>query len=191
MLNLVRLDDEWYVLDVGMGSMGPNLSFPLRDGFETASIVPRRIRVQSRYIAESYATKSGNSPGPPKLWCFDVCYNPAEDAKKEWVPVYRFTETEFLPQDYEVMSWFTSTNPRSFFTRYVTCTKMLMDEDREVIVGNITLFQGTVRETIGTNRKVVKECKREYEGFQALAEIFDVYLTDEEKRAIPDDRVLA
>ena len=191
MLDLVRLDDEWYVVDVGMGSMGPNLPFPLRDGFETTSIAPRRIRVQLRSIAESYATKSGNSTGPPKLWCFDVCYNPADDAKKEWVPVYCFTETEFLPQDYEVMSWFTSTNPRSFFTRYVTCTKMLMDEDREVIVGNVALFKGTVRETIGANRKVIKECKTEDERLQALAEIFDMYLTDEEKKAIPDDRVLA
>ncbi|BCS02207.1 arylamine N-acetyltransferase family protein [Aspergillus luchuensis] len=191
MLNLVRLDDEWYVVDVGMGSMGPNLPYPLRDGFETTSIAPRQIRVQLRSIAESYATKSGNSAGPPKLWCFDVCYNPADDTKKDWVPVYCFTETEFLPQDYEVMSWFTSTNPRSFFTRYVTCTKMLMDKDREVIIGNITLFKGTVRETIGANRKVIKECKTEDERLQALAEIFNVYLTDEEKKAIPDDRVLA
>lgn len=190
MLNLVRLDEEWYVVDVGMGSMGPDLPYPLRDGFETTSIAPRQIRVQLRSIVESYATKSANSTGPPKLWCFDVCYNPADDAKNEWVPVYCFTEMEFLPQDYETMSWFTSTNPRSFFTRYVTCTKMLMDEDRGVIVGNVTLFMDTVRETIGANRKVIKECKTEDERLQALAEIFSVHLTDEEKKAIPDDRRL-
>lgn len=191
MLNLVRLDDEWYAVDVGMGSMGPNLPFPLRDGFETTSIAPRLIRLQLRPIAESYATKSANSPGAPKMWCFDVCNNPADESKKDWVPVYCFTETEFLPQDYEVMSWFTSTNPRSFFTRYVTCTKMIMDEDKEVIVGSVTLFKDTVRETIGANRKVVKECKTEEERVQALADIFDVHLTDEEKKAISDDKKLA
>jgi arylamine N-acetyltransferase len=191
MLNLVRLDDEWYVVDVGMGSKGPNLPFPLRDGFETTSIPPRLIRVQLRSIPESYATISANSTGPPKMWCFDVCHNPADAAKKEWVPVYCFTETEFLPQDYEVMSWFTSTNPISFFTRYVTCTKMLMDEDKEMIVGDVTLFKDTVRETIGANRKIIKECKTEEERLQALAGIFNVHLTDEEKRAIPDDRILA
>lgn len=191
MLNLVRLDDEWYVVDVGMGSMGPNLPMPLRDGFETTSIAPRLLRLQLRSIAESYATKFVYSTGQPKMWCFDVCYNPVEDAKMEWVPVYCFTETEFLPQDYEVMSWFTSTNPRSFFTRYVTCTKMLMDEDGEKIVGNITLFKETVRETIGANRKVIKQCETENERLQALAEIFNVHLTDEEKKSIPDDRKLA
>ncbi|PIG85357.1 N-hydroxyarylamine O-acetyltransferase [Aspergillus arachidicola] len=165
MLNLVRLDDE--------------------------CIPPRLIRLQLRSIPESYATRSANSTGPPKMWCYDICYNPGDDAEKEWLPVYCFTETEFLPQDYEVMSWFTSTNPRSFFTRYVTCTKMLMDEDKEMIVGNVTLFKDTVRKAIGANREVIKECKTEDERLLALAEIFNVHLTDEEKRGISEDQMLA
>lgn len=191
MLNLVLLDDEWYVVDVGMGSMGPNLPYPLRDGFETTSIAPRSIRLQLRPIAETYAGKYTSKANPPKLWCFDVCYNPVDGAENDWVPAYCFTETEFLPQDYETMSWFTSTNPRSFFTRYVMCTKMLMDEDEEVIVGNLTLFKDTVTESIGANRKVVKEYKTEDERLKGLAEIFNVHLTDEEKLGIPDDRKIS
>ena len=105
MLNLVRLDGEWYVVDVGMGAMGPNLPYPLRDGFETTSIAPRKIRLQFRAIAESYGDHSN------KLWCYDVCYHPNESGESVWVPVYCFTETEFLPQDYEIMLWFTSTQP--------------------------------------------------------------------------------
>ncbi|KAJ5596372.1 hypothetical protein VI817_004332 [Penicillium citrinum] len=185
MLNLVLLDDEWYVVDVGMGSMGPNLPYPLRDGFQTTSVAPRLIRVQFRSIAESYMTNKS-----PKLWCFDTCHNP-DNGIKEWIPVYCFTDIEFLPQDYEMMSWFTSTNPKSFFTRYVTCTKMLMDESKEQLVGNITLFKDTIRETIGTNRRTMKECRTENERLQALAEIFQVHLTDEEKKGIPDDVKLA
>lgn len=179
MLNIVRLGEEWYVVDVGMGAMGPNLPYPLRDGFETVSIAPRKIRIQSRSIAESYTKDSSTSP---KMWCYDVCYSSAETDK--WVPAYCFTETEFLPQDFETMSWFTSTNPRSFFTRYVTCTKMTMDEAKEKIIGNNTLFKDVIRETIGSNRKLVKECKTEEERVQALAEIFDVKLTEDEKNGI-------
>ncbi|KAL5866418.1 N-malonyltransferase fdb2 [Pyricularia oryzae] len=194
MLNLVLLDDEWYVVDVGMGALGPNMPFPLRDGFETTSIAPRLIRLQHRAIKETYATgRYVAGPGAaPKMWCYDVCYSPSEDAAaNEWTPVYCFAETEFLPQDYEVMSWFTSTNPRSFFTQYVICSKMIMDEEQQTIVGNIALFKDTVRETIGANRKVVKECKTEDDRVQALAEIFNVNLTDEEKKSIPDDKRLA
>jgi arylamine N-acetyltransferase len=78
MLNLVRLDKEWYVADVGMGTMGSNMPYPLRDGFETVSLAPRKIRIQSRATAESYGHNSN------KLWCYDVCYNPVDDAESVW-----------------------------------------------------------------------------------------------------------
>ena len=184
MLNLVRLDGQWYVVDVGMGSMGPNLPYPLKDGFETTSIAPRRIRVQLRAISESYGDRSN------KMWCYDACYQPGENGENVWTPVYCFTETEFLPQDYEIMSWFTSTNPRSFFTRYVTSTKMMTDEAGEAIIGNVTLFEGTVRETVGSDRKVVKECTTEKERLEALKEWFGIEFTDEEKNGIPAERRL-
>jgi arylamine N-acetyltransferase len=188
MLNLVRLDDEWYVVDVGMGAMGPNLPYPLRDGFETTSIAPRKIRLQLRSIAESYANLSSSSAGSPKMWCYDICYEPVGNAEDKWVPVYCFTETEFLPQDYQMMSWFTSTHITSFFTRNVTCTKMIMDDEaKEKIVGNITLFGGTIRESIGSDRRVVKECTTEDERVQALSEIFNITLADDEKNCISAD----
>jgi arylamine N-acetyltransferase len=187
MLNLVRLDDEWYVVDVGMGAMGPNLPYPLRDGFETTSIAPRKIRLQLRSIAESYANLSSSSAGSPKMWCYDLCYEPIGNAEDKWVPVYCFTETEFLPQDYQMMSWFTSTHITSFFTRNVTCTKMIMNEAKEKIVGNVTLFGGTIRESIGSDRSVVKECTTEDERVQALSEIFNITLANQEKKSISAD----
>ena len=187
MLNIIRLDDEWYVVDVGMGAMGPNMPYPLRDGFETTSIAPRKIRIQLRSIPESHAKQRADGSQSPKMWCYDICYEPAGTAADKWLPVYCFTETEFLPQDYQMMSWFTSTHPSSFFTRYVTCTKMIMAPSKDRIVGNNTLFQGTVRETLGSDRKVLKECTTEEERVQALAEIFNVDLTDDERNAISGD----
>ncbi|EPS30997.1 hypothetical protein PDE_05951 [Penicillium oxalicum 114-2] len=190
MLNLVWLGDEWYVVDVGMGAMGPNLPFPLRDGFETTSIAPRVIRIQHRPIQETFASRSGRGPEPPRLWCYDVCYNPTDEAGQKWVPVYCFTETELLPQDYEVMSWFTSRHPKSFFTQEIMCTKMLMDEKKEVIVGNLTLFNDTLRESVGADRKVTAQCKTEQDRLQLLEDIFNICLTDEEKGSIAEDRRL-
>ncbi|KAJ5481105.1 hypothetical protein N7539_006999 [Penicillium diatomitis] len=190
MLNLVWLEDEWYVTDVGMGAMGPNLPYPLRDGFETVSVAPREIRIQHRPIAETYTSRSGKGPEPPKLWCYDICYKPDDEAGKKWLPVYCFTETEFLPQDYEVMSWYTSKHPRSFFTKEIMCTKMIMDEGLEVIVGNLTLFNHTLTKAIGAERTMVKECKTEEDRLQVLEEMMQVHLTDEEKNSISDDQKL-
>lgn len=179
MLNLVRLEDEWFVVDVGMGAMGPNLPYPLRDNYETVSIAPRKIRIQQRAITESYAGTEA-----PKLWCYDVCYDPSRGKDNKWIPTYCFTETEFLPQDYEVMSWFTSTHGNSFFTRYVTATRMVMDAQQEKIVGSVTLFKDTIRESIGDQRQVIKECRTEEERLHSLKEFYDIELNAQERDGI-------
>ena len=183
MLNLVRLDGEWYVVDVGMGSMGPNIPYRLEDGHEQVSIAPRKIRLQLRPIPESHASAT-NGVEPPKLWCYDVCMKPGADDGDKWIPHYCFTETEFLPQDYEMMSWFTSTNKKCFFTYSVVCMKMLLDDSGENIIGNITLFNDGVTKNIGADREVVRELKTEQDRIDALKELFDVDFTEEEKAGI-------
>ncbi|KAL5113205.1 hypothetical protein ACEQ8H_008932 [Pleosporales sp. CAS-2024a] len=188
MLNLVRLDQEWFVVDVGMGSMGPNTPYPLRDKFETVSIAPRKIRVQQRAIDESYAAAGVDAP---KMWCYDVCYDPSHGADNKWVPTYCFTETEFLPQDYQVMSWFTSTHPSSFFTRFVTATKMLPDAQGEKIVGHVTLFKEAVREQKGEHHKLIKACETEHERVELLKELFGIELTEEERQSVAPETRLA
>ena len=60
-----------------------------------------------------------------------------------------------------------------------------MDDAREVIAGNVTLFEATIRETIGSNRQVVRECKTEDERVAALKEVFGIELTTEEREGIP------
>ena len=191
MLNLVRLDKQWYVVDVGMGAMGPNLPYPLEDGFETTSIAPRKIRLQLRAIPETYADSTLSHTGPPKLWCYDVCYKPSEKPSEDsWVPFYCFTETEFLPQDYEMMSWYTSTHERSFFTKMMMCTRMVMDESGEKLVGDVTLVEGIIRKTIGGERETIRECGSEKERIEALEEVFDVVLTEEERAAVRSDVAL-
>lgn len=187
MLNLVRLDGEWYVVDVGMGVFGPHLPYPLKDGYETESIAPRKIRVQWRSIAEHAAEREEDAQ---KLWCFDACFQPdhGTSEKNTWTPVYCFTETEFLPQDYEMMSWFTSTSPRSFFTYVVLCMKMLMDDDGEKIIGDVSMTGNRVRKTmgpmVGGEKELLKELNTEQDRVDALKEIFGVELTPEERDGI-------
>ncbi|KAH9816345.1 arylamine n-acetyltransferase [Teratosphaeria destructans] len=184
MLNLVRLDDRWYVVDVGMGAMGPNIVYPLEDGYEAESIAPRRIRLQRRCIPEHAAEQEEDAQ---KLWCFDVCFKPdiSDSSKNEWVPTYCFTETEFLPQDYEMMSWWTSTSPKSFFTYVLLCTKMIQDEESEKIIGDVSLVGNSVkRKTAPGQRDVIRELRSEQVRIKAIKDIFGIELTPEEQAAI-------
>lgn len=186
MLNLVKLEKQWYIVDVGMGSMGPAIVYPLEDGWEGIAVPPRKIRLQLRAIPESY----GQGEDTPKLWCFDQCLVPDEPGKDKWIPTYCFTETEFLPQDYEMMSFFTSNNPSVFFTYCIICTKLLLDEEKQELVGDVTLFNNAVRKTVGGKREPPTELKSEEERVQALRETFKVELTEEERNGIPEDKRL-
>lgn len=188
MLNLVRLSGQLYVVDVGMGAMGPLIPYPLKDGLEMVSVAPRKIRLQYRTIPEHASLDESQAQ---KLWCYDVCHKPASptssSVEDKWIPTYAFTETEFLPQDYEMMSWFTSTSKKSFFTYCVLTTKLLMDEGGENIVGDRTLFGNGIRETIGGKREVVRDLKTEQERIEALEQLFRIQLTDEERAGISKD----
>ena len=187
MLNLVQFDGEWWVVDVGMGTMGPCIPYPLKDGHEQVSIEPRKIRLQLRPIAESHASPT-NGVNPPKLWCYDVCLKPGKDGEEDkWIPYYCFTETEFLPQDYEMMSWFTSTNKKCFFTYTVVVMKMLLDEAGEKIIGNITLVNDGVMKNVGADREQLRTLKTEQDRIEALKEFFGIELTEEEKKEITPD----
>jgi DNA repair protein RadC len=88
------------------------------------------------------------------------------------------------------MSWFTSTHPTSFFTRSVNSMRMIMDDAQEKIIGNIMLFEGKITKSIGADREVLKECMTEDERVAALKELFDINLTEEERKGIPVDRQL-
>ena len=187
MLNLVQFDGEWWVVDVGMGTMGPCIPYPLKDGHEQVSIEPRKIRLQLRPIPESHASPT-NGVNPPKLWCYDVCLKPGKDGEEDkWIPYYCFTETEFLPQDYEMMSWFTSTNKKCFFTYTVVVMKMLLDEAGEKIIGNITLVNDGVMKNVGADREHLRTLKTEQDRIDALKEFFGIELTEEEKKEITPD----
>lgn len=189
MLNLVKLDDVWYVVDVGMGAMGPQIVYPLQDGFEAIAMPPRRIRLQKRAIAESFARSEAEAQ---KLWCYDICRKPdvPETEERVWTPTYCFTETEFLPQDYEMMSWFTSTNPKSFFTYSVLCTRLLLDDEKENIIGDITLFNDKIRRTVRGKHESSQELKTEAERINALRDLLGVHLKEEEINGIPMERRL-
>ncbi|EMF13323.1 arylamine N-acetyltransferase 1 [Sphaerulina musiva SO2202] len=182
MLNLVNVEGVSFVVDVGMGAMGPNIVYPLEDGYETAAIPPRRIRLQKRSIPEH--SLSGVLQAQ-QLWCYDQCLKPDQPGQGNvWIPTYCFTETEFLPQDYEMMSFFTSHHRRSFFIHHVLCTRMLIDEASQKVVGDITLFNRSVRKTTGGVRETLADLKTEEERVNALKNVLGVDLTAEEKTNI-------
>jgi arylamine N-acetyltransferase len=110
--------------------------------------------------------------------------NRVRSAPQNLLPEIRLTSFShrFLPNDYIVMNHFTSTHQSSFFTYLILCTKFIMQD--EVIVGNVTLFNGEVKERINGNTSTLATLTTERERVEALERYLGVKLTLAEKDGI-------
>lgn len=67
----------------------------------------------------------------------------------------------------------TSQSPRRFFTHRAFCTKMILDESGNKIVGRLTL-QTEIKRSVNGKSEVIKEFKSEDDRLAALKEFFDI-----------------
>ncbi len=175
MVNLVTLSSQRYLVDVGMNSRGPIVPLPLVSDTYAFSVSPRKARLLHSLIPEHTASHALN-----KIWRLEVCNGEG----CQWTPTYAFSEIEFLPVDFEMMNWYTSTSPRSWFTHKILVGRMILDAQGEVIVGDISLFERTLRKRIHGEIKLEIECKSEKERVDLLEEYFSIKLEVNERKGI-------
>lgn len=92
--------------------------------------------------------------------------------------------TEFKPADFEVMNYATSTRNTSFFTYKVICVKFLLDEEKENLVGALTLDGKTLKKRIQDQKEVLGEFVSEGERIAGLKEHFGITFTEKEQASI-------
>ena len=174
MVNIVTLaNGKRYMVDVGFGNNGPTQPLLLKDGHEENGIPPASMRLVRRKIP---ATTNPND----RLWIYQHRVSPTSD----WEPMYCFAETEFLPQDYEIMNFWTTQSRKCWFTYRITCVKAIMDEKSHELIGTLILTGAEVKKRIGEKTVEIKHCKTEDERLEELKVIFGVKLTEEEKLGI-------
>ena len=163
MVNLVWSDGVPYLVDVGFGGDGPIRPLPLYPGHVSAGIGEQQLRLVKNNILD-------NSDSSQSLWIYETRYTTNEP----WKPIYCFTELEFLPQDYEIMNYYTSTSRTSWFTQVIVVVKMIMEQ--EEIVGTVSMLNGGVKRRIKGKSEVVADCKSEEARVETLKEIFQIIL---------------
>src|SRR4051812_20498687 len=115
MINIIAIDEDRYHVDVGFGANGPTVPLKLdQSGTVNEQIRPAAMRLQWRNITE-------NTNLNQRLWV----YEHRIDDQSDFQQTYCFTELEFLPSDYELMNYYTSTNQKTFFTQRVVCEKKI------------------------------------------------------------------
>jgi arylamine N-acetyltransferase len=114
------------------------------------------------------------------LWVYQYRNSPTQ----AWNSFYAFPELEFLPQDFEVMNFYTSqsTGPTNFQTRTVLIVKFLREGER--IVGKLMMVNGEVKRNLGGKTEVVMVCGNEAERVRVFKEMFGITLTEEETEGV-------
>ncbi|KAK5674074.1 hypothetical protein LTS10_013169 [Elasticomyces elasticus] len=140
----------------------PGTSLKLIDGKIEANLVAmpqQAIRLRHDAIAE-------NEHQNVKLWIFERRNND----NAPWVPMYCFEDNVcFLPQDFEVLNYFTSTHRTSVFTYRALCSKFILaDEDETTIVGEIILYEHEVTRRLNGTTETLATLSTETERIEAL-----------------------
>jgi arylamine N-acetyltransferase len=173
MVNIVTIRGRQYLVDVGFGSNGSHQPFLLEHGIESSNYGGQSIRLVFEPIAQ-------NLNQSQRLWQYECRNAPSES----WIPMYCFTETEFLPDDFVILNHFTSTSRESFFTFHLVCVKMLLDPDREEIIGDLTLFNNQLKRRIGAKSEVLATFASDNERVAGLEKYFGVILDKSEREGI-------
>ncbi len=173
MVNLVTIGTTKYQVDVGFGAESPIVPMPLNhSGTLQPHIKPAMSRVVYRNIVE-------NTDPSQRLWVFEYRKND----NGPWEPKTCFTELEFLPQDYTIMNYFTSTNQRTFFTRVVLVERKILGDDGE-LTGSLILMGNNVKWKLHGEVEKDIELHSEADRLEALEKYFNIRFRMSERDGI-------
>ena len=175
MVNIVTIQGKRYMVDVGFGTGQATHPLPLVDREPTLNVRPSQ-QVRLRWDAISQAENKD-----AKLWIFER----QDKADGPWIPTYCFPDNvEYLPADYAVMSYFTSTNRMSFFTYKLIVAKFVLDEAGEEIIGTLVMFGDKAHKRILGEKEELGTFEKEGERVKALEQHFDLRLSETQQVGI-------
>lgn len=178
MINIVTIAESKYLVDVGFGAKEPTHPVSLKDGHEFTGLFSTTGRLDLRHL-NKHSTAAKSDPSQ-RLWVYSV----RSDDQSEWEEMYSFTETEFFPEDFAMMSYFVSTRPESWFVQEVVAYRMLMDDSTGKMVGEVALRGDVVKIRLQGKEEAATKLDSEQDRVKTLAEAFDIKLTEKEQRAI-------
>ncbi|KAJ4324506.1 hypothetical protein N0V94_001246 [Neodidymelliopsis sp. IMI 364377] len=173
MVNIVTIGEIKYHVDVGFGANGPMIPMPLeRSGTVREHLKPAAARLQWRNIP-------GNTDPTQRLWV----YEHRIDQESEFAIMYCFTELEFLPSDYAVMNYYTSTSKHIFFTTTIVAEKKIVDDGGE-LVGNLIMGNKDLKWRVHGKKEKQIEFESEKDRLDALEKYFGIHFGEVEKVGI-------
>lgn len=173
MVLIVTIDTHSHMVDVGFGGDGPTQPLSLMSEQISPNIHPQEMRLVWEHFPKT-ATHA------PKLWTYQVRTAPTA----EWKPTYVFTELEFFQEDFEVMNFWVSQNPKSPFKNQISVSQKILQA--ETMIGSKNFDGVSYKERFGATSELIRSCHTEMERIEVLEEYFGIILNTEERKGIMD-----
>lgn len=183
---LVTIDGTKYLVDIGYGADAAMQPLPLVHGTEFTVLAPRRGRLEYRSI-DMHTDKS------QRLWVYST-RDSMDDDSVPWVEQTCFSaDMEYFYNDYYQLSYYASTNPRSFFMPHLLVALAIVVDDETPgcegdirVAGFLTYFNEDIRRrSEGSMERVVLETvATETERITALERWFNIPLTASDRQSI-------
>lgn len=184
MVNIVSVAGGRYLVDVGFGTNG--VHHPVRLYPSSSSESEKSCKAQLHRVRRGPMPELLTIPHQ-EVYIYEFSIQPLSTAPEDidWVPGYCFTDTEFTVADFQVMNFYTSTNPASFFTNSIVCVRILLKNGH--LVGDISMFDDVVkyRQLENGNLVIAKkiDLKSEKERLEVFREM-GIKLTKEERNSV-------
>jgi arylamine N-acetyltransferase len=170
MCNIVILAGHKYLVDVGFGNNAPTFAVPLKEHYSNRNTGNNRggsmVRMSRQYVSETGIQSKSSTEA---MWIYSFKY----DEHMPWIPGYCFSEIPFLLADYEVMNFYTSQHPDSWFRKNIVVSSVIFDEADRAI-GDLTLFNGRVKERRNGQSRLLFESHGKSETAVALLKYFNI-----------------
>lgn len=176
MVNIVTIQGQRYAVDCAFGNNGPTFPVPLRDGFTCRNTGDDSGSSEMLLRRESIPGVTSNE----LLWAYYVRFKNS----MPWIPAYCFNEVQFLPNDFLVMNYYISKCPDSWFTRILVCMRFLVDPYTDMVIGDITLRDNTIKERKYGQSKIIVTMSSEADRIAALQTYFGIELDVAESEGI-------
>ncbi|KAL9624431.1 MAG: hypothetical protein Q9160_001394 [Pyrenula sp. 1 TL-2023] len=118
--------------------------------------------------------------GCQRMWVFES----RTDKESPWTPAHCFLEIEFIPNDFEVINFKTSSSRTSWFTYRFVLNSIIIDQETDAPIGAMIMIGGEVKRRLHGKSEVVEVCKTEAERIRALKKWFEIELKEDEIRGI-------
>ncbi|KAL2840709.1 hypothetical protein BJX68DRAFT_184115 [Aspergillus pseudodeflectus] len=169
MVLIVTIDQRRYMVDVGFGNNVPTRPLPLEENTVSINIAPSEMRLIKDSLPELVDQTQ-------KFWIYQIRFS----SDSVWIPIYAFSEVEFLPQDFAMMNYQTYQLPSSWFTQMLVCVQLILDDAGQGLKGLYILAGKEVKRRVHGETETVDTLESETDRVRALEKWFGMRLVDHE-----------